>query len=272
MPPRQPPEEERSMWLWVLAGAIIAIAVAGYYFWRKNQAPPPAPPVVQAPPTPPAQVEPPEEKIEHPVEAPAEPLPALADSDRAMQEAIGSVVDDKKSRDLFYPDRVVRRIVATVDNLPRSRVSQKVMPVKPVPGGFLVDVKGDVRTVDRENFARYAPYVNLLAALDTEQTVALYVKFYPLFQQAYEELGYPKRNFNDRLVQVIDHLLLTPELKGPIRLVQPKVLYEYADPELESRSAGQKILLRIGADNAQKVKAKLKEIRAKIAEGALGKR
>lgn len=271
MPP-PPANEERSIWLWVLVGAVIAIAVAGYYFWRKNQEPPLPPPVVQTPPEPPAQAEPPEEKVEHPVEAPAEPLPALADSDKAMREAVGSVVADPKSRDLFYVDRVVRRIVATVDNLPRSRVSQKVMPVKPVAGAFLVDLKGDVRTIDRENFARYAPYVNLLAALDAEQTVALYVKFYPLFQQAYEELGYPKRNFNDRLVQVIDHLLLTPEIKGPIRLVQPKVLYEFADPELESRSAGQKILLRIGADNAQKVKAKLREIRTRIAGGALGRK
>ena len=49
---------------------------------------------------------------------------------------------------------------------------------------------------------------------------------------------------------MIDHLLATPEIEGPIRLVQPKVLYEFADPELEARSAGQKLLLRMGAANA----------------------
>jgi len=36
------------------------------------------------------------------------------------------------------------------------------------------------------------------------------------------------------------------------------------DPELESRSAGQKILLRIGNDNAARIKAKLREIRTEL--------
>jgi len=39
------------------------------------------------------------------------------------------------------------------------------------------------------------------------------------------------------------------------------VLYAYADPDLEARSAGQKIMMRMGADNEAKVKAKLRELR-----------
>jgi hypothetical protein len=74
-------------------------------------------------------------------------------------------------------------------------------------------------------------------------------------------LGYPGTYFNDRVVEVIDHLIATPEIEGPLGLVQPKVLYEFADPKLEQLSAGQKILLRIGRANADKVKAKLREIR-----------
>jgi hypothetical protein len=70
--------------------------------------------------------------------------------------------------------------------------------------------------------------------------------------------------FNDRLVQVIDNLLETPEVKAPIKLVQPKVFYEYADPSLESRSAGQKLLLRMGPANAEIIKGKLRELRAEI--------
>jgi hypothetical protein len=94
--------------------------------------------------------------------------------------------------------------------------------------------------------------------------VAVYVRFYPLFQQQYEELGYPGKYFNDRLVEVIDHLLAAPEVQGPIRVTQPKVLYEFADPKLEALSAGQKIMVRMGAENAVKVKAKLREIRSAL--------
>jgi DUF3014 family protein len=88
---------------------------------------------------------------------------------------------------------------------------------------------------------------------------------YPLFQQAYQELGYPKKYFNDRLVQVIDHMLATPSIKEPVALVRPKVLYEFEDPELEDLSAGQKIMIRIGPENAAAMKAKLREIRQELA-------
>ena len=59
----------------------------------------------------------------------------------------------------------------------------------------------------------------------------------------------------------IDDLLATPEPETPVRLLQPKILHEYADPDLEARSAGQKILMRVGRDNARTIKSKLKEIR-----------
>jgi len=83
-----------------------------------------------------------------------------------------------------------------------------------------------------------------------------------LFQSAYQNLGYPNGYFNDRLVQVIDSLLATPQLSGPIELSRPNVLYTFADPKLEALPAGEKLLLRMGPDNAAVVKGKLKELRA----------
>jgi hypothetical protein len=65
-------------------------------------------------------------------------------------------------------------------------------------------------------------------------------------------------------VEVIDHLLEAPELSAPIQLVQPKVLWEYADKNLEGRSAGQKLLIRMGPANERAIKAKLREFRAEI--------
>jgi hypothetical protein len=49
-----------------------------------------------------------------------------------------------------------------------------------------------------------------------------------------------------------------------VQLTQPKVFYEYADAELENRSAGQKLLMRMGAANERAIKAKLREFRAEI--------
>ena len=91
------------------------------------------------------------------------------------------------------------------------------------------------------------------------------MRAYPLFQQAYRELGYPDGYFNDRLVVALEDMLAAPETGAPVKLVRPKVVYEFADPALETASAGQKIMIRMGADNARRVKAKLKEIRQSLA-------
>jgi hypothetical protein len=42
------------------------------------------------------------------------------------------------------------------------------------------------------------------------------------------------------------------------------VQYEFADPKVESLSAGQKALIRMGSDNAKVVKDKLRELRGEI--------
>ena len=88
--------------------------------------------------------------------------------------------------------------------------------------------------------------------------------YYPLFQEAYANLGHPPEYFNDRLIEVIDHLLATPELQDPIALARPNVQFEYADPNLEARSAGQKALIRMGRENATVIKNKLRDVRAAL--------
>jgi hypothetical protein len=157
---------------------------------------------------------------------------------------------------MVRPTQLIRNIVATVDNLPRETAPQRVMPLEPVPGRFAPGAA---------NAKRYVPYVRVLESLDSRVLVQRYVESSPLFQQAYAELGYPNRNFNDRLVEAIDDMLAAPE-PATLELAQPRVLYEFADEDLQRRSAGQKIMMRMGADNARRVKAKLREIRGALVQ------
>ncbi len=263
-------EEERSYLGWIAGGAIVVAvaAVIGYNLWQKRavEAPPAAPPA-EAPAPAPAPATAAAPPIQHPLpttETEAEPLPPLAQSDALLTDALTRLLGKKSLGEYIYVDGIVRRIVATIDNLPRARVSSKIMIAKPVPGPFLVDRQGDDIVLAASNAERYSRYVQLMESVDTKRAVAVYLRLYPLFQRAYEELGYPNAYFNDRLVEVIDNLLAAPDVQGPIKLIQPKVRYEYVDPSLESLSAGQKIMLRIGTDNAARVKAKLRELRSEL--------
>jgi Protein of unknown function (DUF3014) len=240
------------------AVAVVAAIGAGYYYWRTQGSPePPAPP--PAPVAGGAQAQ-------HPLAPLAGArLPPLADSDGAIGTAIAALVHASALPELFYPDRLARRWVATIDNLPREQVAVDVRAMRPPGGPLATRGEDESLTIAPDNSARYARYMTLLAAVDVGEAAALYRRFYPLLQEAYEALGYPGQYFNDRVIVVIDHLLATPDVAEPIRLAHPSVMYRFADPKLESLSAGRKALLRIGRDNAAEVKKKLRALRAEIA-------
>ncbi len=221
----------------------------------------------QAPPA--SVVAPPELPPELPPVA-AEPIPELNDSNAVMTEIFATLFGGEQLQKWFNTDELIRRFVVTVDNLPERKLPRQQGLLKPVPGAFLVSGAPDALSISPENAARYASYVAVIDTLDARQWVAIYVRYYPLFQAAYAELGRPGAYFNDRLVEVIDHLLDMPATEEPLPLVQPKVFYLYADQELEALSAGQKILLRMGSANAARVQARLREIRALLTGVAPG--
>jgi hypothetical protein len=193
------------------------------------------------------------------------PLPPLDDSDSYFLLALV---------DIFGPDieqamvneALIDKFVTTIDNLPRSHMAEKIRPVRRAPERFLVDPVGDdgVFLMLPENFSRYDSLVTLLETADLDVVVATYRRFYPLLQESYLRLGYPDGYFNDRVVEVIDHLLETPEPDEDIYLIRPHVLYSFAEPKLESLSSGQKLLLRMGRDHTVTIKKILSELRALI--------
>jgi len=264
--------EKPVVW-WVLIIAA-AGALGGWYFWLTRQPAPPAPPPAVTAPQPvetaPATAPPPQPAIKNPIETPptAAALPGLDQSDAAIAEALADVFGARALHGLLNTDQVIHRIVATIDNLPRQKASVETWPVKPVGGRFLVAQSGDNMVIRADNAIRYAAYMQLVNAVDTAKLVAVYVKFYPLFQQAYRDLGYPQGYFNDRLVEVIDDLLAAPDPSPPVPVNAPHAMYQYVDPGLEARSAGQKIMVRIGPTNEAAMKAKLRDIRKAVAKEA----
>jgi hypothetical protein len=205
-----------------------------------------------------------EPEIRYPIQATQTPLPALDKSDPTLWGSLNELFGERTARQFFRPEQLARHFVVTIDNLPRETAAERLLPTKPMVGRFQTAGTGKRLVIADGNASRYTRFIRLAEAVETKKLVAAYVQFYPLFQQAYKDLGYPKGYFNDRLIAVIDHLLDTPEVKGPVEVVQRHVLYEFADPELEAESAGRKVLMRMGPKNASRVKAKLQDIRQEL--------
>jgi hypothetical protein len=274
----------------IAAAVLIALALAGgYYWWQQSHpvsVPLPPPPVQQAPvaatPAPAVQAPAPTPTAEplHPIEqapvaAEAPPPLTLDKADPVITRALTELLNAKTVASMLRTDDFVRRTVATVDGLGRGHAAPRLWPVNTTPGRFTVLREGDQEIIAPANAARYATFVAFADSINLAGAAALYKSQYPLFQAAYRELGYPSGHFNDRLVEVIDLMLATPEPSGPLALrltevkgeiasTQPWLRYEFADPKLEALPAGQKLLLRIGNENAQRLKARLRAFRSAI--------
>lgn len=268
--------------------ALIVLAVLGGLVWYLGESG-----RKEAVPTPVAAESAPEQAIEEGVEESLPPLvvdeklevdtpelvelppPPLHQSDDYVQERLSTVVGEAAVNEYFAAEGLAARAVASVDALGSRQVPGNIQAVVGPDGDFVAYPDPDPPTVirneqgdpmvqylsDPANHARYQPYVEMIESIDAEQFAELYRRNEPLFEQAWRELGYTDVGFDQRLAEVIDELLATPVAEEPYRLVKPEAYYHFADEELEALSAGQKILLRMGSENAARVKAKLAEFR-----------
>ena len=275
----------------VFAVILALVLLAVFYFWPAKESsevmteqteesslepaepleptPPKAQPAEVAESTPPEEFLEPLEPLElqeppEPPEPPEEPLPTLDESDDFICEIMGGLFGEHAK--LLLCKSFIRHFVVTVDNMTNRKLPGRYAFAQRPPGKFKVlQQQTDTILIDPRNYARYSRFIELAELVNNEQLVSVYVRYYPLFQQAYEELGYPEGRFNTRLLAVIDHLLAVPEVRAPIELVRPNVFYQFADPALEALSAGQKLLMRIGPDNAVRIKTKLQALRPMLA-------
>ena len=272
---------------WIILIILVVLGLGAWYLLSVQkdaveEAPAPPPIAVEEAPAPPPIEE--EATAEPDVRAPVvaeeaapeqPPLPPLAESDPVAVEALSGLVGSEPVRQYVVSEDVIPRLVATLDALSGKQVPASIKAVEGPGGTFQATADEDPASVIRNaagdpipqymvdpvNYRRYTPYVEMLEAADTGAIVESYRDYRSLFDEAFRQLGYPDGDFDQRLRSLIDELLATPDVSGPVRLIKPEAYYLYADEELESLTAGQKVLLRMGPDNAARVKAKLTEIR-----------
>jgi hypothetical protein len=250
----------RNALLWI-AGSIAAGALAGLLHFRQMHAAASSTVAAVTAAAPPAVAATP---------AAAAAAAGPQDSDSILLEGLRGLIGAAGVNQYVEPTGLVRRVVATVDTLPRTHwmgAPAARLPVRSAIGGFIATGDDQQRTpMAAENFARYTPYIQLLAALDTRALAQLYRSHAAWFQQAYDELmpvDAPP-SFDARLAQTIDVLLAAPEPADPVLIYRPEASYQFANPDFEALPVGEKLLLRMGPVNAGLVKGKLRDLKAAL--------
>jgi len=276
---------------WLLGVALIGMAAIGVWYWQDQKlsnAPMREPAVLpgdaellpgptqsgpsalaDVPETDPSAAREAEAAASMPPDAldPETPLPVLSARDAAALAALAELGAGQALLGLLVDEALLTRLVVTVDNLPARKFGLRQRVLRKVEGTFLVGGSGEALAMAPANATRYAPFVDALVALPMPALVSTYRRFYPLLQEAYAGLGYADRQFHARVLEVIDHLLATPSPDEPVKLVQPKVFYRYADGGLEGASVGRRALYRLGSPQRQAVLEWLKSLRGALVQG-----
>jgi hypothetical protein len=261
----------------VLAVAIAALAA--FLLFRSTPepspepAPPPAAPAPAPEPTPEPEPEPepmpapepepepaPEPEPEPEPEAPPGP-PPLAESDGWVRDEVRTAFVGTDPAPLLDADQLVRRWTAVLDNAADGQLVRDPIPFLALEEPFPVTRRGERLYMDPRGHERFAPWVRLAEAVRPEAAVALLERVEPLVDAAYEELGRNDVDMRARAIAAIDTILATPRVEGPVELEQITVAYTYADPELEALADTQKLLLRMGPEYGERIRAVLRSLR-----------
>jgi hypothetical protein len=192
----------------------------------------------------------------------------LKTSDAAVQELAEGLSTNPKLAAWLANDDLIRRFTFSIDNVAAGQSPDAQLEFLRPRKAFSVDEKGGVLVIDPASYHRYDQVADVFASLDTEGTVALYRELEPLIEEAYREVAPPGAQFSDRLQEAFDELLAVPIVEGQPQVEELVVTYRWADDDLESLSAAQRQLLRMGPDNVRQIQEKIRELRAALAAPA----
>jgi len=219
------------------------------------------------------------EVIIEPVE---DPLPLLDNSDDWLKLKLPEITWRKELLKLIIDEDMIRRFVVFTDNfaqgviayehspfiLPNAKFTTEINSVQKselTSSDNALPVKQNIWQWNEDSSKRFSLYVDLLRSMDSESLVQWYSDIKPLINEAYSELGY-EDDFTNTLQDAITRVLDMELPKSSMALIQPSVMYKFADAELEALPDTDKLLLRLGKDNLLVMKSVLLELHEKLAQ------
>ncbi len=271
---------------------VIVIGVAWQFTGNKPvpvviESPTPAPIIKPEPEevvviTEPVIEEPEVETVEEEIVPIETPLPSLDESDEWLKIKLPEITWRKELLTLIIDEDMIRRFVVFTDNFSQGIVAYEHSPfilpnAKFTPETDSVNFqkvpqnqdssqgKQNVWQWNEGSSRRFSSYVDLLRSMESESLVQWYMEMKPLIDEAYSELGY-EDDFTNTLQDAITRVLDMELPKSSMALIQPSVMYKFANPQLEALPDTDKLLLRLGKENLLVMKSVLLELHEKLAQ------
>jgi hypothetical protein len=245
----------RPVGLWIVVAMLIAAAGAAAYIalaWRPRPTPTQAASSARTTPatTPPPSLGGTREPIT---------LPPLDASDTLVRTLVQALSESPAVMAWLPTNQLIRNFTVVVANIADGATPAKHLKVLRPRSTFRIAERNGNSYVDPRSYDRYVVIADAVASVEPAGAARLYATLKPRIEEAHRDLGSTDQSFDRTLERAIVALLDTPVADGPVRLKPKGIGYAYADDQLESLTAAQKQLLRMGPRNVRIIKARLRE-------------
>ena len=189
-------------------------------------------------------------------------VPPLDESDAMVRRLIQALSDHPAVATWLMTNGLIRNFTAAVTNIADGMLPAKQLSALRPAASFRVLESGGKTYIDPQTYNRYNAIAAAVGSIDPGSAAKVYATLKPRIEEAFGELGFPNRRFDQVLEGAIVTLLRTPipDRQPEVKRNEDAFGYGFADVRLENLSPAQKILLRMGPRNARVVKTRLREI------------
>jgi hypothetical protein len=187
-------------------------------------------------------------------------IPPLDASDTLVRTLVQALSESPAVMAWLPTNGLIRNFTVVVANIADGATPAKHLSVLRPPSIFRIVERDGHLYVDPRSYARYSAIADAIASLEPAGAARLYATLKPRIEEAHRDLGSSDRSFDRTLERAIVALLDTPIVDAPVRINPKGIGYAYADERLESLTAAQKQLLRMGPPNVRIIKTRLREI------------
>ncbi len=199
-----------------------------------------------------------------PAPAPVE-LPPLGQMDIFLRALLASLSASPELARWLATDDLIQQMAHAIDLVSRGQSPSPELGVLRPEGVFQTSGSSRATTIDPATYRRFDGLARAVASLDPASVAAAYRTIRPRLDEAYRGLGRTTLTVDQAVAAALQVLIDTPQVADPVRLVPgPGATLAFADPELQRLPAAQKQVLRMGPENATRVKTALRGIKSAI--------
>ncbi|MCK5665179.1 MAG: DUF3014 domain-containing protein [Thiotrichaceae bacterium] len=200
------------------------------------------------------------QQVEKPEQAVAEEsfqLPPLNESDELFRENL--VVMSSGLGVWLQGENLITSYMTIINDFSQGLRIYKHMRFLSLNKPFAVKQDQQGLYIDPAGYNRYNQLVAAVNAISVQEALSLYKRYRPLFQQVFEQFGYPDdHHVDDIMKKAVANIVAAPVIEARIGLIRPTVRYKFADKNIESLDPVQKQMIRMGPENTRVVQEKLR--------------